>query len=204
MAQEKSSPTRNPAESNPQYRTGGYHSWGVPGEEAKVRKHMRVEHRGGKGDYIRTSRPLKGGDKVEGTSQGRLEDSLPVAKENLPMEQVVYVIAIKDSDPLESPVFEAGENDQKEALAVFTDRDLAILYLQVARWEGNYSFAKLSPIDLEDWLAQARDEGIPFVMVNPNRNDQMSGQPQRVLILENQVDRTGQALYNEILRISQS
>lgn len=96
----------------------------------------------------------------------------------------VFVIAQKGADLLETPVFPVGMDGDDEAVAVFTDRQLAQHYLDEAEWSETDEVGQLSSLALLSWLREVNEAGIRYVMVNPNRIDHVAGLPQALVCLE--------------------
>src|SRR4051794_29059717 len=92
--------------------------------------------------------PLRGTGRALGTSEGRMKEDLePVG------ERAIFVLVREDSD--ETPVFEVDGNNK--AVAVFTDRNLAFLYLQASGWDPTHRPASLTPSQLGQWIRTARE-----------------------------------------------
>lgn len=60
----------------------------------------------------------------------------------------VYVIAMKNREFLDTPVFHAGPSGNDEAVAVFNNRESAQQYIDEAGWSDH-------------------EDGTPFLAVNP-------------------------------------
>jgi hypothetical protein len=125
---------------------------------------------------------------------GRAEEQVKNLSEIPVTRRELFVLARRDT-PRRTPVFRASGGEK--AVAVFTDRDHAVFYLQVAGW-GDFEPVGLSPLDLGDWLKQARDDGVTLVVVDPNRRAQLNGEPQPALSLEGRTDFSGDALYGAL------
>jgi osmotically-inducible protein OsmY len=95
-----------------------------------------------------------------------------------------FVIAKKGLEYLESPVLEAGDDNQQEAIAVFTQRELAAKYIDDAGWQDEYEVGELLPIQLVHWLAAAHEDGTDMVVVNPDRRQHLAGTKQLVIDLK--------------------
>ncbi len=93
----------------------------------------------------------------------------------------VYVIARKGTDELDSPVFHAGDAGDEEAVAVFTTRDSARRYIDRADWGESDEVGVLAPADLLRWLLVAADQGVHWLVVDPDRDRHLAGEPQTVL-----------------------
>jgi len=136
------------------------------------------------------SPPRKGTRRAERTSSDRMNDAEPAG------EHALFVLAREGSERLESPVWEADEG--QSAVAVFTDRNLAFLYLQASGWDRDHRPQEIAPIELGEWTRQARERGIRYVVVNPNYLHQNQGAPQMALDLNANPDQSGEALYQEL------
>ena len=97
----------------------------------------------------------------------------------------------------QTPVFADGGTGNREAIAVFSNREHAVLYLQVARWD-DYKLESLSPRQLAGLLQGIRGQGVQHAMVNPNRREQERGVEQPLLHLERTPDMSGENLYEEV------
>jgi len=102
-----------------------------------------------------------------------------------------------------TPVFNDGGTGGRDAVAVFSAREPALLYLQVARWD-EYEVADLSPPDLADLLKAAQGQGVTHALVNPNRREQERGVGQPMLHLERTADQSGESLYDEVVAVGGS
>lgn len=92
-----------------------------------------------------------------------------------------YVIARKGSGELDSPVFHAGDDGDEEAVAVFTTREATQRYIDRAAWGETNEVGVLKPTDLLRWLLVAADQGVHWLVVNPDRDRHLAGEPQSVL-----------------------
>ncbi len=195
---------------------GGYHSWGVPGEEGDVRKRMRVLKVGDRGQRISSSRPLSGGAgaargsaarleqgvaKAEGAAAARLDAGQPDPTGNDEVT-AVFVIAKKGADFLDTPVFRAGESGDQEAVAVFTTRKLAQQYLDRAGWNETDEVGSLPPDDLLRWLVEAEREGIRYATVNPDRDRHLKGVAQGVLSLDALGEESADSLSRQVAELA--
>ncbi len=195
---------------------GGYHSRGVPGEEGEVRKRMRLLKIGDVNQQINKSRPQTGGAGAEHGSSARLEKELREAKwaagarldasrtdrsEDDPATPV-FVIAKKGRDVLDTPVFHAGETGEEETVALFTSRERAQQYLDLAGWERTDEVGELSPDELLEWLTDAEREGVRYVTVNPDRDSHLAGDPQPVLSLDSMGEESADSLIQAVADIA--
>lgn len=142
--------------------------------------------------------PLKGGSSADSTSMGRLETAASGMVGVTGRPRALYVLCRRGSPVLDTPIFEAGEERTGEAVAVFTDDDKALRYLQTAQWLEEEEAVPLAPDDFANWLEDLKARGIAYVAVNPDRRDHLAGKPQAVLILDKQVDWSGENLFREV------
>jgi len=98
---------------------------------------------------------------------------------------------------METPVFPANHQGAEEAMPIFSSRQAGGLYMQVARWD-EYKLQDYSPRELSRWVHQFTQEGIRFLMVDPNRHNQARGIEQPVIDLNTLRDMTGENLYEEV------
>src|SRR5260221_9230516 len=70
--------------------------------------------------------PLKGGKTAKNTADGRYSEAIEESG-----RRALYVLAERDRDPLNPPVFESG-GDVRGGIAVFTGLNPALFFLQVA------------------------------------------------------------------------
>ncbi len=86
-----------------------------------------------------------------------------------------FVLTAKDSEALQTTVFRAGPVGDEEAVAAFTSEQAAERYLQDAEWSDQSVVAELQEVDFMLWLAEAYRDGVRFLAVNPQRNQQIEG-----------------------------
>jgi hypothetical protein len=110
-----------------------------------------------------------------------------------------YVIAKKQEELLDTPVFYAGDSNAEEAIAVFTSQDAAARYIEEAGWNEDHEVGELTAIDLLRWIVKAHDEGTQYVAVNPVRHRQLTGEKQKTIVIERQLASFAEALTREIL-----
>jgi hypothetical protein len=114
-----------------------------------------------------------------------------------------FVIAKKNCEYLESPVFHAGTQGKEEAIAVFTSRNLATKYIADANWCDEYEVGDLKPIQLVRWLATANEQGIEMLVVDPDRDEHLVGERQNVIFLGDPLVAFADSLEAEINRLEQ-
>jgi len=117
-------------------------------------------------------------------------------------ERVTYLLVKAEQGELETPAFPVGA--QGDAVAVFTSREQAVLYLQVARWD-QYRIEDLTPTQLARWLENTATQGIRCVLVDPNYREQARGvEPQALLDLQALRDFTGENVFREVQALGKS
>jgi len=193
-------------------RSGGYHSRGVPGEEGEMRKRMRVLKVGDRSQRINKSRPLTGATGAEQASAAQLDKGAREAKWAAGARlaagadteaRTVFVMTEKGANFLDTPVFYAGESGDEEAVALFTDRQLAERYLDRAGWGQTDEIGELAPGALHQWLVEAEREGIRYVTVNPDRERHLAGDSQAALSLDDLGDQSPDSLFQEVTELAQ-
>jgi hypothetical protein len=110
----------------------------------------------------------------------------------------VYVIARKGSDELDAPVFHAGDAGDEEAVAVFTTREATQRYIDRAGWGGTDEVGVLTPQDLLRWLLVAADQGVHWLVVNPDRDRHLAGEPQTVLGITEEMAEFARSLARDV------
>jgi hypothetical protein len=163
-------------------------------DEAPVLRHVRLAL----GDQLEP--PAGGALPVKGGMKGHRDRFDEAGQEPTPKagEREVYVLARADGAEVEMPVFPAGPNEAGAAAVVFTNRELATLYLQVARTD-RYETRSVTPRQLTRWVMELEGHDVRFLLVDPNRSDQRRGaEPKARLALSGLRDRSGENLYQEI------
>lgn len=95
----------------------------------------------------------------------------------------VYVIAKKNCEFLDTPVFHAGPSGDEEAVAVFNSRESAQQYIDEAGW-SDHEVGELTPLQLLRWIVKVHEDGTAFLAVNPVRPEQLAGKQQDVITIE--------------------
>jgi hypothetical protein len=95
-----------------------------------------------------------------------------------------YLISRTADAALDTIVFTAGPTDKEEAVAVFTDVSAAQSYIDKAGWSEQYSVASVEPIPFLRWLLKAYDEGVHYLVVDPDYDTQQRGESQNTLSIE--------------------
>lgn len=99
------------------------------------------------------------------------------------MSFFVIADASEDSQTLSTPVFECGKDSKESAVAVFLSAASADEYLDAAGWTHDQRKAELEPTQLLKWLFVSHSDGIGYIMVDPDRHQQLHGEPQLSLEL---------------------
>ena len=174
---------KQPKASPPATVPGGYHSRGVPGEEGAMRPRMRVFREDDSGKRVGRGQPLKGGSGADAASADKeaAADRYGVAAGP---SGSLFVITAHVSSVLNTPVFRAGDGDGEEAVAVFTSADAARLYIDRAGWADADEVGVLRPADQQEWFQTARDDGVRWVVIDPDRDQHLAGEPQTVVAIE--------------------
>jgi len=111
---------------------------------------------------------------------------------------VAYVIARKGSDELDSPVFHAGDAGDEEAVALFTTREATQQYIDRAGWGKTNEVGMLTPTDLVRWLLVAADQGVHWLVVDPDRDRHLAGEPQTVLGIAEELAEFARSLIRDV------
>lgn len=114
-----------------------------------------------------------------------------------------FVIAKKNCEYLETPVFHAGPQGKEEAVAVFTSRKLVEQYIADANWSDEYEVGELEPIQMVHWLVTANGQGTEMLVVDPDRDEQLGGERQNVIFLGDPLTAFADSLKAEIKRLEQ-
>ena len=99
-----------------------------------------------------------------------------------------YLISKKDTDQLETIVFDAQGGD---AVTVFTDPKNAQQYIDEAGWSDEFTVATLDNISLIEWLVKCHRDGIRFMATNPLRSDHEAGLKLDSLDIETHLNHAG-------------
>jgi hypothetical protein len=147
--------------------------------------------------------PIKGGMKTDGTAAQRLDDAL-TGRPHMAGARALFMLTRKESTGLDTPVFSGDASEPgSEAILVFTSREQATLYLQVARWD-NYQVRDFNPSDFSLLVRQARQDGL-LLLVDPNRQQQMTtAHGQAYFDPKDRGDLDGEALYAEMLALGKT
>jgi hypothetical protein len=112
----------------------------------------------------------------------------------------VYVLAGKGSDELASPVFHAGDAGDEEAIAVFTTREGAQRYIDRAGWGQSDEVGELPPPDFLRWLLLAADQRVHWLVVDPDRDRHLAGEPQAVVGIAEELAEFARSLTQDMAR----
>jgi len=184
---------KQPTAASPATVPGGYHSRGVPGEEAVMRPQMRVLKVSEPGKRVGRGRPLSGGRGADAAAGARADSADRVGVAAGPSGSL-FVITAHASDVLNTPVFHAGDGDGEEAVAVFTTADSARRYIDRAGWGAADEVGVLRPADQREWFETARDDGIRWVIIDPDRDRHLAGDPQPVEAIEGDLTALAQSI----------
>jgi hypothetical protein len=155
----------------------------LPKEETVVRRPMRVVTLPPPTQRPYRTAGLKGGKLASGAADGRLAEPEPEAARKGGSRSAFYVIAAKDVDDLETPIFALDTIDGDQAVALFTDEDDALRYINAAGWDKTHEPRPIGPERLTDWLNEARSAGIMYLAINLDPTQTKTDAPQPVLAL---------------------
>jgi len=110
-----------------------------------------------------------------------------------------FVITHQDSEFLDTPIFHAGPEQQQEAIAVFTNREVAQEYIDTAAWSEHYGVGELKPIQILNWFECAHEDGVDMVVINPDRNWHPFGDRQEVILLDEPREAFARLLRSELI-----
>jgi hypothetical protein len=102
-----------------------------------------------------------------------------------------YLISRANVEALDTVIFSAGPNDNEEAVAMFTDPNLAEKYLKEAGWEGTYTVATVEPIPFLRWVLKLHDEGVRHLVIDPEYSQQTEGLRLNTLSIEGHLEHAG-------------
>jgi len=202
MATQQQQPVQSNAPASDRAPAGGgdHHGRGGPGPDRRVKEPMHVAMNGPQGGaaHGQVGRGQRQNFLVQNQSPGTFEDS-PASETG---QRAVHVLVRRGQEVSTTPLFSIAEGG--EGVAVFSHREKAQLYLQIAGWDETFEPATLSPPDLEKWLDEAKAEGVRFLIVNPDRNTQMKDVPQPALMLDGESKRSGEQAYLDIKELAAS
>lgn len=102
-----------------------------------------------------------------------------------------FVIAKKNSPELITSIMCAGPDCSEDAVAVFTEKAAAELYLTQAGWVETETVAELETSSFLAWLNEAVKAGPKLIAVDPDRVHQDDGISQPVIPAAEFFDRLG-------------
>jgi hypothetical protein len=108
-----------------------------------------------------------------------------------------YALTKKGEEDFTPPVFEAGTAEDEEAVGVFTTAEKAQAFLEAIEWQETDEIAELEPLDLLAWLLQAYQEGLEYLIVDPDAN-LAEGEEQTVLALEDEFEQLAETLAGDV------
>lgn len=175
---------------------------GPANRAGEVLRHLRLAMTDELAENSFSNGPIKTGMKREGlkrpqSKDPRFDEAMSSAADRRGKREA-YILTRGE----ETPVLPANPDSSEEAVLVFSTRELAELYLQVARWE-DHTVTPLAPIELSQWLLQAREQGINAVLIDANRHDQERGiEPPVRVVLDQLHDFSGENLHHELFAVS--
>jgi len=105
---------------------------------------------------------------------------------------LTYLLANKDTELLETTVFNSEEGD---AVIVFTDRKHADAYIEAAQWGDEMVVAELNSIAFIEWLVQCFNNGVKLMAVDPRREEQERNERITTLNVEAQLENAGNHIF---------
>jgi len=109
-----------------------------------------------------------------------------------------HAVAKRGVKFLDTPVFYAGPSGQEEAIAVFTDRSIAQRYIDQVGWADDHEIGELNELQLLRWTTTAHEQGSKFLTINPDRQSQMAGDRQEVLVIKEKLAAFAHSLMRDI------
>ena len=94
-----------------------------------------------------------------------------------------YIIAKKNCEILDTPVFHVGPSGKEDAVAVFSNRESAQQYIDEADWT-DHEVRELTSLQLLRWMAKAREDGRALLAVNPDRPGEVASKLQDLITIE--------------------
>jgi len=144
-----------------------------------------------------STHPSKTGMSGNGSDSDRSKEPF-LDNTETPGQRTIYILVRKTEQADETPVFRVKEQNA-DAVLVFTYREAALLYLQVARWTS-YGVRELSPIELSQWVPALESSEVAFLIVNANRrHHERSDDLQNAIDVRRIQDLTGENLYQEVM-----
>jgi hypothetical protein len=173
---------------------------------------------GNSSQRVDNSQPAKGATGAEQSSSVQLEKETPVAtstadtgqninRSDIPTDNHLprlFVITKLGSNQLDTLVFQAGESGHDEAVAIFTEQQLAQQYIEQAGWGESEQISEVSPDNALEWLQQSHREGIQYVTVNFKRKSHLAGDPQPVLLLDSINEESTDSFMQELMFVARA
>ncbi|MFK7769080.1 MAG: hypothetical protein AB8B55_17790 [Mariniblastus sp.] len=103
-----------------------------------------------------------------------------------------YLIAQRDTEELETAIF---ESDAGDAVAVFTDQKHAQAYIDDAGWQSGMVVAELDEVQFMEWLILCYRSGVELMATDPRRREQESGLKVSTLNIEAQLAHAGSHIF---------
>lgn len=101
-----------------------------------------------------------------------------------------YLITMKNSTVLDTPVFVADQND--EIVMVFTDPKNAQQYINDAGWTEDHTVATLDSIAFMEWLIHCHRSGVDLMATDPKRADHDAGRKINSLSIKAHLEHAGE------------
>lgn len=108
-----------------------------------------------------------------------------------------YLISRASESTLETVVFAMDPSGSDEAVAVFSDPATARLYIEKSGMSDEYTVATLEPIPFLRWLLHVHEDGIEYLLCDPDFEAQKRGQPQNTLDVRAHLEHAG----NHIMQV---
>jgi hypothetical protein len=175
---------------------GGTHNPGEPTGYV-VRRHLRLPSavlpegtgRGG----AHGTMPIKGTTEADRATAAM--EKAATQGPNRPGVQEVYVIVQGGN---ETPVFAVGDGGRENAIAVFSLREKAVLFLQQANWQAKYDPRDLAPSQLQALVEEARKQGVQLLAVDFSHQGGTQTTPENTVRIDDLPDRSGENLYRTV------
>jgi len=163
-------------------------------------RHIAIQLTSSIRPVVHSSMPVRGGMKASGSDSDRSEE-FTFDSESMRGSHNIFILTREGDQGEETPVFPL-RNASVDGILVFTHREAAFLYLQIAEWT-TYQLREVSPLELEQWVPALTRDHVAFLIVNANRHHQVLGDTaQRAINVQALQDLTGENLYQEILAAS--
>lgn len=114
-----------------------------------------------------------------------------------------YVITTRGAEFFDTPVFFAGLSGEEEAIAVFTTRSNAQRYIEEAGWADEHEVGELDESQLLQWTVKAHQQGAQYLAIDPDRQRQLAGEQQEIIVIEAKLADYAESLTRDILTSTQ-